>query len=73
VALLMLCVASCACLAPRIRFVPPVVPPPVTLPSATAERGGVWVSEADAKAILKERIILRSIIEAYRAYWEKTR
>jgi len=30
------------------------------------------MNEADIKGLLKERIILRSIIEQYRAYWEKT-
>ncbi len=69
---LMLFVASCAAV-PRVSFTPPDVPPPVTCPSAIAKDGGVWMNEKDAKALLKERVILRSIIDQYRAYWEKTR
>jgi hypothetical protein len=30
------------------------------------------MNEADIKALLRERVILRSIIEKYRAYWERT-
>jgi hypothetical protein len=70
-ALLMLCVASCAT-CPKVSFIPPTVPPEVTCPSATVKDGGVWINEEDAKALLKERVILRSIIEQYKAYWEKT-
>jgi hypothetical protein len=69
-------VASCAT-APRVNFVPPEVPPPVTAPSAAVDKNdktgekGVWLNEKDAKALLSERIRLRYIIDAYRAYAEK--
>jgi len=76
-ALLTLFVASCAT-SPRVSFTPPDTPPPVVFQSAVADKNdktgelGVWLSMPDAKSILKERVVLRSIIDAYRAYWEKT-
>jgi hypothetical protein len=32
---------------------------------------GIWLSLKDGKLVLKERIILRAIIEQYRAYWQR--
>ena len=74
----MLCVVSCTTLVPRVNFVPPETPSPAVFLSAIADKNdrtgelGVWLSEKDAKLLLKERIILRSVIEQYRAYFEKT-
>lgn len=76
--LLTLCVVSCVSLMPRVNFVPPTIPPPAVFLSAEADKNdktgelGVWLNEKDAKLLLKERVILRSIIEQYRAYFEKT-
>ena len=76
--MLMLCVASCATQGPRVKFVAPDVPPPAVVESAAVDKNdrtgepGVWMNIRDGKLLLKERIILRSIIDQYRAYLGKT-
>jgi len=71
--------AACTTLAPRVNFIPPDTPPPSKLESAVIDKNdttgepGIWMNGKDAKTLLKERVILRSIIEAYRTYWEKSK
>jgi hypothetical protein len=56
---------------------PPETPSPAKFLSAVPDKNdnsgelGVWMSEKDAKSILKERVVLRAVIDAYRAYWQK--
>ena len=73
----MLSVAACAT-GPKVKFTPPATPPPGQYASVVPDKNdatgeaGLWMSRKDGAGILKERSTLRSIIEQYRAYWEKT-